>query len=1095
MKNLFLFLLMCICTFSSAQITEVRINELDADQPGSTGSDTLEFVELYGEPGLALDGLVLVFFNGNSADNVVYDVYDLAGYTLDEGGFFVLGSPGVDNVDAFLGSSSDAIQNGPDAIGLYTGTAADWVIGTPASSINLLDAVVYGTNDSADADLLAIMTPGQSQLNDIPGTTTSLSRVPDGGLPSDLSSYNSQSPTPGFSNNPECSGAQIILNAGALEQCTDSTYQPLSLANDSEYGDNYIYVVTDTFNVIIETFTSGLIDLNTFGPGILRIWGASYNGTINAGALDAGAIIDNAGASDCFSVSVNSITVTRTDCFVSACDAGIVTLEDGLAYISYCEENTPGLLTFTHTPTGGNSQYRYFLTNADDLIYQEISGSSFNVDNLPIGEYHLYGVSYFGNLVPQTIQPGDPVAGIQADGECAVISENYIDIRNLDCIPEPGCTRLMISEYIDGTGANNAIELYNPTPFPVTLDDYDLFARTMTYINSEVVFDTIVLSTPIGTLDPGETFVICSALADQEWLDLADTTQASMATFDGNDAIMLTYNLETIDVIGEPTDTVEEWTFGLASTRLQTLRRKFEATAPTTNWELSAGQWDVFEVNDISGLGFHEAQVCSQQPYLSFSQTAIQINEGNVSFAIQVNAFNILDPTNVQVVMTQGTATEGEDFSNTFPIQYEFTPDNTMWNILINILEDDIEEEIETFTLTIIAEPQADAILINEFISVSIIDNDQSYPFYPIATITSQNGLGVLDSLNTYCSIGGVVHGINFNPGGLEFTLIDPTDGIKVFSPSDNLGYEPTEGDSLVIFGRVDQFQGMALFFPDSLFLIAGGYPLEVAEPVSTLGEENESHMVIFSCVTLVDPSEWNPTGNGFDVEITDGVNTNVMRIDLNTDIYNSPAPQGHFTVVGIGAQSDLASPFNLGYKFFPRYLEDFSDEVIASFTMPASIDYGDNGATIAFENTGSTGTYAWDFGDDSTSNEASPEHFYSYAFLSGTPSVTISLSTTIDGCTDVVSQTVDANFLSIDPIQQPEVTIYPNPAYDILTIQSSQPLDGWVIFDCAGREVLRNTLAVGGAMVIDVSGLPAGVYGLQYRMKENFTTSRFVKK
>ena len=1059
-------MLMCLSTLAIGQITEVRINELDPDQPGA---DTQEFIELFGAPNQPLDGLILVFITGASDDS--YDVYDLAGQSTDEAGFFVLGSVDVPNVDMLLNPvNNGSIQNGADAVVLYEGVAANWPLGTVVVSDGVVDAIVYGTNDPEDAGLMTLLAPGQTQLNDAGNSTTSFSRVPDGGNPSDLASYIIQAPTPGYSNQPACSGGQVQLNGGVLEQCTDSTYLSIGITTNSLFGNTYVFVLTDSAGLVLESNGLGLFDMNTYGVGTFQIWGASYNGTLEAGALDAGAVLDSASASECFSLSTNSIDITRLDCLASGCDAGVVTLDNGLAYISYCQTNAPGTLTFEHTIVGNANQYRYFLTNANDQIYQEIAGATFNVNTLPIGEYHLYGVSYFGNLLPLTIQPGDLIFDIQADGGCAAVSENYIDIRNIDCVPESGCARVIISEYVEGLGTNKALELYNATPFPVDLADYDLFS----YANGDTSF--IVLDTPTGILPPGETYVVCSSQASAELLAIADNSTASMTNFNGNDAVVLTYNLEAIDIIGVIGDTVTQWNFGLASTKDQTLRRKFEVTSPTTNWELSAGQWDVYEVNDFSGLGTHDAEVCSQQPYLTFLQTAIQVNEGISVFSIQVEAYNVVGTTNVLVDMIQGSAVEGVDFTNTFPVQFEFTPDLTQGTILVEIVDDDLQEEIETFTLTMI-EATGQAVFVNQFISVSIIDNDQSYPFYPIATITSQNALGVLDSINTYCAIGGVVHGINFNPSGLEFTLIDPTDGIKVFSPSENLDYTPAEGDSVVVYGRVDQFQGMAEFFPDSLFLIDSGNALETPLSVGELGEDNESHMVIFDCVTLVDPTQWNPVGSGFEVDITDGVNTNTMRVDFNTDIFNSPAPEGHFTVVGIGGQSDETSPYNLGYLFYPRYLEDFSNNVVSSFTMPSTIDYTNDGATVSFVSTGSEGAYSWDFGDGSDATQASIDHAYAYDFLAANPNVTVSLSVTIGGCTDIASLTVPAIYqLSVDE-DAAAFNLYPNPATNRITLNTTFAATGWSIVDVAGRNVLSGSTSWSGALDISLETLSPGLY------------------
>ena len=39
------------------------------------------------------------------------------------------------------------LQNGPDAVALYIGNASDFPNGTIATTTNLQDAIVYGTDD------------------------------------------------------------------------------------------------------------------------------------------------------------------------------------------------------------------------------------------------------------------------------------------------------------------------------------------------------------------------------------------------------------------------------------------------------------------------------------------------------------------------------------------------------------------------------------------------------------------------------------------------------------------------------------------------------------------------------------------------------------------------------------------------------------------------------------------------------------------------------------------------------------------------------------------------------------------------------------
>ena len=52
----------------------------------------------------------------------------------------------------------------------------------------------------------------------------------------------------------------------------------------------------------------------------------------------------------------------------------------------------------------------------------------------------------------------------------------------------------------------------------------------------------------------------------------------------------------------------------------------------------------------------------------------------------------------------------------------------------------------------------------------------------------------------------GIVHGWNDYSSGLQFTLIDETNGINAFSPVSDFGYDVEEGDSVRVRGVIDQY-------------------------------------------------------------------------------------------------------------------------------------------------------------------------------------------------------------------------------------------------------------------------------------------------
>ncbi len=130
--------------------SQISINEIDSDQ---TGTDTQEFIELFSAtPGFSLDGYIVVLYNGS--DDLSYKTIDLNGFTTDGEGYFIIGDDAVTGIDISLGASNK-IQNGPDAVAIYQDLASNFPNDTPVTSVNLIDAIVYGTDDDDDPELLA----------------------------------------------------------------------------------------------------------------------------------------------------------------------------------------------------------------------------------------------------------------------------------------------------------------------------------------------------------------------------------------------------------------------------------------------------------------------------------------------------------------------------------------------------------------------------------------------------------------------------------------------------------------------------------------------------------------------------------------------------------------------------------------------------------------------------------------------------------------------------------------------------------------------------------------------------------------------------
>jgi hypothetical protein len=139
---------MLFATLSIAQT--IKIVEIDADQ---TSTDDMEFLEILTESSnQSLNGYIVVFYNGS--DNESYRTLDLTGFSSDSNGYFIIGSDLFPGADIIMGPDN-TIQNGADAIAIYNASAANFPDDTPVTSSGLVDAVVYGTSDDDDLELLA----------------------------------------------------------------------------------------------------------------------------------------------------------------------------------------------------------------------------------------------------------------------------------------------------------------------------------------------------------------------------------------------------------------------------------------------------------------------------------------------------------------------------------------------------------------------------------------------------------------------------------------------------------------------------------------------------------------------------------------------------------------------------------------------------------------------------------------------------------------------------------------------------------------------------------------------------------------------------
>ena len=221
------------------------------------------------------------------------------------------------------------------------------------------------------------------------------------------------------------------------------------------------------------------------------------------------------------------------------------------------------------------------------------------------------------------------------------------------------CSELFISEYVEGSSNNKAIEIYNPTSAAVDLGAYKVvrYANGDGNADGSDGSDEMTLS---GSLSPYSTWIITNSDTNStnefgyieiELYNMADQLAPEYPSplyMNGNDAIGLIKDNELIDIVGKiGEDPGDAWTDDLTAgftdandgawwTKNHTLVRKGSVKKGVSSNPVlfdPAAEWDSLPNNTWTELGSHDCD-CQGTP------SSIQDNE-LISFIIYPNPAKI----------------------------------------------------------------------------------------------------------------------------------------------------------------------------------------------------------------------------------------------------------------------------------------------------------------------------------------------------------------------------------------------------------------------------------------------------------------------
>jgi len=230
-------------------------------------------------------------------------------------------------------------------------------------------------------------------------------------------------------------------------------------------------------------------------------------------------------------------------------------------------------VTITYTPTSvGNHTATLTLSSTGATVTRSLSGTAGLATPVAIAATNANKTSFTANW--------ESVTGAE-EYEVSVYTKTQGTTTATD---------LFISEYVEGSSNNKALEIFNGTGADVDLSQYSLKKQT----NGEGDYkNEKALS---GTLANGDVYVIANTQASDAIKAKANSTETTITAFNGNDAIGLFKNGTQIDEVGV-FNQIEMWGENV------TLIRKSSVTSPKVPYD--ASEWDSYEIDYIANLGTH----------------------------------------------------------------------------------------------------------------------------------------------------------------------------------------------------------------------------------------------------------------------------------------------------------------------------------------------------------------------------------------------------------------------------------------------------------------------------------------------------------
>lgn len=446
---------------------------------------------------------------------------------------------------------------------------------------------------------------------------------------------------------------------------------------------------------------------------------------------------------------------------------------------------------------------------------------------------------------------------------------------------------LIISEYIEGSSYNKAIELYNGTGSTIDLSQYNLELYGNGSAKSTAKIDLN------GTLENGKTYVIYHKDAAAEIKNAGDLENSTVINFNGDDAIILKKGDAVIDSIGQVGTRVNN----LADVSLIRNKNITVGDIIINDSFDPAIEWTNLGKDNFSNLGIHEMKEIDGEPENPSPIKVKDVTASSGSATVPTGTkISLTTATEGAVIYyttdgTEPTAANGKQYSEPIVIEQTTTIK------AIAVLDGTESSNVGTFTYTVLSE--ADIPSIKDARNMTV------------GTTVTVKGRVAAKLKNT-------------------ISIQDETGGIAVRPTSLNVSV----GDEVTLTGKLADYKGLLQLDAATVVNNQAGAGMPTPKIVTSVGEENESQLVTVENVKLTAVAPGTGWKN-YTATTADGT-TFIVR-DETGELSSLAADSEYESITGIVQQ------FDNNYQIIPRSNTDIvqdSTTLNPALTLPAAGTY-----------------------------------------------------------------------------------------------------------------------------------------------------------